>query len=252
MGYGYIGKSLHESLADTNIGVQRIYNRSAKAIADLPVGLATTEAENFLESLSELDLVVELAHPDISRHVGERILMKTNYMPCSVTAFADDALSERLQTTSAQAGTTLFIPHGAVVGVDNLIETRHNWESVTITFRKPPDSLGVTGDPGRSETVLFEGTVREIAAKFPRNVNAMVACALATVGLDVARARIIADSAQGNVLRGEFEFTGKDGSRLSITKEEPAVGVSSPGMISSIKGSVLRALEEGSGGLCFV
>jgi hypothetical protein len=51
-----------------------------------------------------------------------------------------------------------------------------------------------------------------------------------------------ADSRFGNVLRGEFEFTGRDGSRLTIIKEEPGVGVSGVGMINSIKGSVLRAL----------
>jgi len=80
----------------------------------------------------------------------------------------------------------------------------------------------------------------------------MVACALATVGTDAARARFIADRRLNNVLRGEFEFKGKDGSSLSIIKEEPAVGVSSPGMITSILGSVLRALDLPSEGINFV
>jgi hypothetical protein len=76
--------------------------------------------------------------------------------------------------------------------------------------------------------------------------------ALATVGIDGAIARVIADRRMGNTSRGEFEFVGRDGSRLSIVKEEAAVGVSSPGIISALKGSVLRALAQPGGGLEFV
>ena len=252
IGYGYIGRSLHHALHGTGVTVERIYNRSAAALTDLSESLATTEVERFLDGVPELDLVVELAHPDITRNMGEHILRHTSYMACSVTAFADDELTDRLLGVAAEAGTDLFIPHGAVVGVDNLIETRRNWKEVTITFRKPPASIGDGDAPDADETVLFEGSVREIAGKYPRNVNAMVACALATVGLDSARARIIADRRQGDVLRGEFEFTGEDGSTLTIVKQEPAVGVSSPGMVSSIKGSVLRAFKQTPAGLQFV
>ena len=251
-GYGYLGKSLCSAFQSTNISVAKIYNRSPEPLSGLPQSLATTAQKEFLTSIVGLDLIVELAHPDITRKMGESILQQADYMPCSITAFADDKLIDRLLSVASESGTRLYIPHGAVVGLDNLIETRDNWEQAKITFRKPPASIGMPNAPQADETILFEGSVREIADKFPRNVNAMVACALATVGLDTARARIVADRRQGNVLRGEFEFIGKDGSRLSIAKEEPAVGVSSPGMVSSIKGSILRALEATSDGLCFV
>ena len=72
------------------------------------------------------------------------------------------------------------------------------------------------------------------------------------MGVDKARAKIVADKRTNIMLRGEFEFRGKDGSRLSIVKEEPAVGVSSPGMITSIIGSVIRASQQSSEGLVFV
>jgi len=252
IGYGYLGKALHQSLEDTQIEVTRVYNRTAARLADLPATVGTTSMESFVGGAADLDLVVEVAHPDISRTMGERILQHTNYMPCSVAALANDQLKDQLLATACSAGTRLLIPHGAVVGIDNLLEARENWNDVTITFRKPPDSLGLEKEPEADETVLFNGSVREIAEKFPRNVNAMVACALATVGPDAAVARIVADRRQGNVLRGEFEFRGKDGSRLSIVKAEPAAGVSSPGMITSLKGSVLRALGQSLDALEFV
>jgi aspartate dehydrogenase len=252
IGYGYLGKALHQSLEDTRINVTRVYNRSAERLAGLPDTMGTTSLESFVGGAAELDLVVEVAHPDISRNIGARILHHTDYMPCSVAALADDQLRNQLVAAARAAGTRLLIPHGAVVGIDNLLESQENWTDVTITFRKPPDSLGMEKEPEDDETVLFQGSVREIADKFPRNVNAMVACALATIGPDAAVARIVADRRQGNVLRGEFVFRGKDGSHLSIVKEEPAVGVSSPGMITALKGSVLRALGQSHDALEFV
>jgi aspartate dehydrogenase len=242
IGYGFIGRSLHEALKGSAVEVARVYARTSKHIAGLADGISTTDPEEFVAGLDGLDLVVEAAHAEVSVLIGERILTKTSYMPCSVVALADDQLRTRLIQTAKQAGTVLFLPHGAVVGMDNLLEARAVWSSARITFRKPPASISSGLDVQADETLLFDGSVRDIAAKFPRSVNAMVACALATVGLDGTTARMIADSRIGNVLRGEFEFTGHNGSRLTIIKEEPAAGVSGVGMTNSIKASVFRAL----------
>ena len=252
IGYGYLGSSLHQSLAGTEIEVCSIYNRSQERLNGLDDVPCTTNMGVFMESIAGLNLVVELAHPQVSHDFGKDILAQCDYMPCSVAALADDSVMKELTEAAMASGRRLLVPHGAVVGIDNLFEARDNWEEASITFRKPPDSLGVEGEELNDETILFDGSVKEVALKFPRNVNAMVACALATVGVEKARAKIIADRRTNNMLRGEFEFKGKDGSRLSIVKEEPAVGVSSPGMISSIVGSVIRASQVSSGGIEFV
>lgn len=252
IGYGYLGSSLNALLADTNIDVVRIYNRSEEKLKGLSEKIATTQMEAFMEAAANLDLIIELAHPDVTKEWGEKILQLTDYMPCSVGALADEKLKKNLLLTGNKSGKRLLVPHGAVVGIDNIYEARENWEEVTITFRKPPGAIELEEEPEGKETILFEGPVREIAEKFPRNVNAMVACALASVGPDKAMARMIADRRLDNVLRGEFEFTGKDGSWLSITKEEPAVGVSSSGMVTSILGSVMRALHQSPAGIIFV
>ncbi|NKB35691.1 MAG: DUF108 domain-containing protein [Gammaproteobacteria bacterium] len=256
IGYGFLGESLYEYLKKTDIKVCAIFNRSSEKTQDLPDALAFTEMRDFMSKVDGLDLVVELAHPDISRDWGGQILERCDYMPCSVAALANKNLKENLKENllkAAKSGCTrLLVPHGAVVGIDNIYEARENWQEVTITFRKPPTAIDLDNELEGDETVLFDGPVTEIAEKYPRNVNAMVACALATVGTDAARARFVADRRMNNMLRGEFEFKGKDGSTLSIVKEEPAVGVSSPGMVTSIIGSVLRALQVDADGLNFV
>lgn len=252
VGHGYIGRALCEALAGSAVEVASVYDHTAANLAGLPVSIAAPSAAAFIESITGLDLVVEVAHPDVAAQIGVQIQRKASFMPCSVVALADERLRLELLAAAKQAGTTLYIPHGAVVGMDNLLEARAQWEHVTITFRKPPASIDASASALAGETLLFEGSARDISRKFPRSVNAMVACALATVGLDVTSTRMYADRRFGDVLRGEFEFVGKNGSRLTIIKEEPGVGVSGVGMVNSIKGSVFRALGVSADGPIFV
>ena len=252
IGHGYIGRALYRAFDGTAVEVVSVHDGQESNIADLPKSVATANPQAFIESLGGLDLVVEVAHPDVSGQLGAQILNRTSYMPCSVVALADDGLREQLLATARRSGTKLYIPHGAVVGMDNLLEARALWNSVTITFRKPPASIDAAMAAPADETLLFEGSAREISKKFPRSVNAMVACSLATLGLDITTTRMFADRRFGNVLRGEFEFTATNGSRLTIIKEEPGVGVSGVGMVNSIKGSVFRALGVTADGPIFV
>ena len=142
-------------------------------------------------------------------------------------------------------GTRLLLPHGALVGGDSLLEWRQQWAEVTITFRKSPRNIdfAVSGiDPAgiREATTVHDGSVRSIAARFPRNVNTMVTCALATVGLDVCRGILVADPAL-EVAVAEIVAVGKDGSRIETRREQPAVGVSGTEMAASLLRSVLLA-----------
>merc|ERR1711877_10536 len=73
-------------------------------------------------------------------------------------------------------------------------------EEVSVVQIKNPD--GWIGTPAeekvdlmsltRPETI-FDGTAREAATLFPKNANISAALALATVGLDATRVRLVAD-----------------------------------------------------------
>jgi predicted dinucleotide-utilizing enzyme len=131
------------------------------------------------------------------------------------------------------------------MGLDSLHEWRHAWASVTITFRKHPASIDWSEsgiDPasiGAGETVVHDGPVRGIAPRFPRNVNTMVTCALATVGLDRCRAVLVADRSL-RVAVAEVRATGRDGSSLAMRKEQPMAGVSGTEMVESQWASIVR------------
>ena len=86
----------------------------------------------------------------------------------------------------------------------------------------------------------FERRLRGITRLYPRNVNTMITCALATVGLDRCRARLVA-SPSLNVAVAEVTARGKDGSLLTMRKEQPASGVSGTEMFESQFASIVRA-----------
>jgi predicted dinucleotide-utilizing enzyme len=162
---------------------------------------------------------------------------------------ADSALHHRVMAAATAHGHRLVLPQGALVGTDALLGWRHMWRDVTITFRKHPNNIDLAmvnrrADEIRGETVVFDGPVRDIAPLFPRNVNTMVTCALATIGVDRCRGRMIADPALDHAV-AEVEAWGKDGSHLQIVKHQPMVGVSGTEMLASALRSLQKATATG-------
>jgi predicted dinucleotide-utilizing enzyme len=246
VGFGYIGRYVYEQiLARPELGLEAAFvvNRTAEKLAALPAEVVLADLGDFASRSP--DLVVEMAHPAVTAAHGAAILERCDYMMLSVTALADAELERRLLDICAAHGTRLFIPHGALIGVDNLYEARANWREVTITFRKHPMNIdfsesGIDPESVTGETVLYDGPVRGIAGKFPRNVNTMATCALASVGLDACRAVLVADPAL-DVAIAEVVALGADGARFETRKVEPAIGVSGTGMLASQLASICRA-----------
>jgi aspartate dehydrogenase len=248
VGFGFIGASLFRELAHEGSGLQVafVHNRSLCKLDGVPANLLLDDLSDF--AARRPDLIVECAHPDITVRHGADFLAVTDYMPLSVTALAADPLRERLMATASASGHHLLLPRGALVGMDSLFSWRHMWREVTITFRKHPRNLdlartGRTADSITDKTILYDGPVRGIAADYPRNVNTMVTCALATIGLDKCRARLIADPELDHAI-AEVEAHGTDGSYLSTVKRQPAIGVSGTEMFQSTLRSVRKATGD--------
>lgn len=250
VGFGFIGSSLYHAISRgecKGLEIAFLWNRSHKKLAEIPQDCVLDDLESF--GRSRPDIIVESAHPDISRTFGEAFLNQCDYMPLSVTALADDALRETLVAVGERTGRHLIIPQGALVGTDALLAWRHMWRDVTITFRKHPENIDLravkrSAKDIKHETVIFDGSVREIAPLFPRNVNTMVTCALATVGLDRCRGRMIADPALDHAV-AEVEAWGIDGSYLTTVKRQPMLGVSGTEMFTSTLRSVVKATGTG-------
>lgn len=244
IGHGFIGAELVRRLAAaSDLGLELAFVHARRGHTAIPEALLLRDLDD-LEA-RRTDVIVEAAHPDVTRTHGARILAGADYLPLSVTALADDELREELAAAARTSGRRVLLPHGALVGAGSLAEWRDQWRSVTFRMEKPPASLdlgtvGLLAGDIQIRTVLHDGSVRSIATRFPRNVNAMVTGALASIGLDRARGVLIADPTLTE-LRLTVDARGHDGSRLHITRRQPAAGVSGTEMAESAWASLLAA-----------
>jgi len=249
IGLGYIGAQVYErirSQPELGLEIAYVHNRSAARLKGVPAELVL---EDLAQSASRKPaVVVEMAHPDYTRRHAEQILSHASYLPLSVTALADDPLRERLVAQATRSGTRLLIPHGALIGIDNLVEWRHLWEKVEITFIKNPANIDFSESGYEktivAETVVYAGPARGIARLYPRNVNTMICCALATTGLDRCQAKLIASPGL-KVAITEIKAVARDGLMLTMRKETPVVGVSGTEVFESTMRSILRSANAG-------
>lgn len=148
------------------------------------------------------DLVVECASQSAVEAFGPAILEAgVNLIVISVGALADETLSNALQSAANVGGAQVLIPSGALAGLDGVAAASQDaLEAVSLTSTKPP--LAWAGAPGVADldltkvsepVTIFEGSAREAARLFPKNANVAAALAIAGVGMDATRVRLVAD-----------------------------------------------------------
>ena len=246
VGFGYIGRYLFEQIRqrpELGLEIGFVHNRSGNRLADVEETVVLGDLEAFAQC--RVDLVVEVAHPDITLRYGEAFLAQADYMPLSLTALADATVEEKLRQQAEENGKRLFVPHGAVVGLDALEEGRQMWDEVSITMKKPLRSLdfaaaahlGPQGIDG--ETVLYDGPARGLCPLFPRNVNSHAAVALAGVGFERTRSVLVADPQLDDSI---IELRARGGGvELDIRRANPMQGVSGVFTLMSTLASIGRA-----------
>jgi len=202
VGLGTIGQALARAIDRGEVAAQltAVHSRTLE------------HAQAFARTLCRVPEVVDvagvIARCDLVIEAATQAAL-TVLAPCVLEAGKDlmilsvGALLEHPEwpTLAARHGGRLYVPSGAIVGLDGLKGAcAGRVDTVTITTRKPPQGLagapyveahGIDVYAFTTDTVIFEGSAREACQGFPANVNVAAAVSLAGIGPDRTRIRIL-------------------------------------------------------------
>jgi aspartate dehydrogenase len=203
VGCGAICRALIRAVENGRLPV-RLVGVTSRTEKNAREFLSTFRSPPAYLSLAELiaagDLIVEAAGAHAVPELADKVFAAgKDLMVISVGALLDHP---EVIEKSRQTGCRLYIPSGAIAGLDGIKsasvgEIAH----VTHTTRKPPQGLegapylverGISLVGLGEEKEVFSGSAREACRGFPANVNVTAAVSLAGIGPDQTRVRIVA------------------------------------------------------------
>jgi aspartate dehydrogenase len=164
----------------------------------------------------------------------------------SVGALAEEETLEALTKAAASGGAQLFIPAGALAGIDALAAARLTGVSSVTYSRRAPTATwvksgalsGQIADGLRMPHTVFDGSAREAALRFPKNANVAATVALAGLGFDRTRTMLLADPAVSANIH-EIVAVGAFGRFRTELAAQPIAGTTSSAIVA---GSLARAV----------
>ncbi|MFA5101054.1 MAG: aspartate dehydrogenase [Candidatus Omnitrophota bacterium] len=210
VGCGAIGTSLAKIVVKefrTGARLAAVYDTDTKkshAIAHTLMKNDRCAVKDLKTLISRCDLVIEAASAKCSFDVARAILSAgRDIIVMSVGGVVSQYAV--LSKLAAKHHARLYIPSGAIAGIDALKAARFgSIRSVTLTTRKPPHSFrsvpyieenSIDLDSIRKDTVLFSGTAVEAMKHFPQNINVAGILSLAGLGPKATKVCIVASPA---------------------------------------------------------
>src|ERR687894_2220443 len=255
VGCGTIGTHLAlaiDSRSITNaslVGLFDVVDNNAKKLKSKL--MSSPEVHSDFKSLidSPVDIIIEAPSQEGVRKFGKPIINAgKDLMIMSVGALADTSfLAELLdQPAIGQGRSKIYVPSGAIAGIDAIRSVRHLLDSVTLTTTKSPKALAgapflatreVNLDTITKITEIYEGSALEAVKLFPANVNVAAVLSLAGIGADKTKGRVLVDP-KATTNQHEITATGSFGD-IKITVNN----VTAPGNPKTSFLAVLSAIE---------
>ncbi|HUR25302.1 MAG TPA: aspartate dehydrogenase [Candidatus Thermoplasmatota archaeon] len=193
VGTGAIGSEVARAAsAMDGIDAVLLYDIDPDATKQLRSLPRTKVAASATALVDAVDLVVECANKGVVQTVIHDALAKgKRAMLLTIGAMADDKLREELIGLARKHGGKIYLPSGAVMGVDGVkAAAEGDLKSVTLVTTKPPAGLQKGTDRW---TMLFSGPAREAVEQFPKNVNVAATLSLAGLGFDQTHVQVAID-----------------------------------------------------------
>lgn len=241
-GFGFIGNYLYNHLKDNDeIIVEAVWDPIVEKTAELDKKLVCKDLKDL--GSRPLDLIVEAAHADVVKELWPMITSGADLMISSLTSLSNTEFRNEMEDMAKQRDQRVYLPHGAVLGLDGLRDGRALLESVEITTTKHPKNLGMPESEITKAEVIFKGSTLEACREFPRNVNVHAAIALAGLGFENTQSVVIADP-NTNKMQHRIEVKGKGlnwNLEIESFSEGAVTGSYTP---ASLYNSLLTVLSE--------
>lgn len=183
------------------------------------------------DSIKDVDLVVETASQNaLIDYLNSIILLKKDVLVMSVGGFANPDFFSQVLKNVEKNDINLYLPSGAIAGIDAIKSVRHSISYVTLTTTKNPNSLkdspffkktNLTIDSIKKRTLIFEGSAIEAVQNFPANVNVAALLGLAGIGIEKTKVNVIADPSL-RINKHEIKVIGKFGELIIRVKNIPS------------------------------
>ncbi|HSF50607.1 MAG TPA: aspartate dehydrogenase [Nitrososphaeraceae archaeon] len=183
------------------------------------------------DTFKDVDLVVEAASQNaLTSYLNPIILLKKDILVMSVGAFANPDFFSQVIKNVEKNDINLYVPSGAIAGIDAIKSVRSSISYVTLTTTKNPNSLkdspffkktNLTVDSIKKRTLLFEGSAIEAVQNFPANVNVAALLGLASIGVEKTKVNVIADPSL-RINKHEIKVIGKFGELIVRVKNVPS------------------------------
>ena len=208
LGCGAIGTQIALAIESKQIPaiLTHVYDDSKDASNSLVEKLKTkpmiVENSHLLSSYP-VDIVIEAASQSAVKDVALSVLQnKRDLMIMSVGALLDEAIYEILSDACKDFKKTIYLPSGAIAGLDGIKSVHQEIDSISITTTKHPRSLKgakffenseINLDSLDTKTTIFQGTAKEAVTLFPANINVAALLSLCGIGSEKTIVNIVAD-----------------------------------------------------------
>ncbi|MGB9919034.1 aspartate dehydrogenase [Fervidobacterium riparium] len=140
----------------------------------------------------ETDIVVECASVEAVKEFGIDILKSgKDFYIISSGAFADEEFRATFLAELKNSSSNVYIPSGAIGGIDIVRAVRNYVEKVVLTTKKPPKAFGI--EEIQEPKTIFSGNAVEAIKKFPQNTNVSVTLSLALGSFEKVTVNVVAD-----------------------------------------------------------
>lgn len=248
IGFGAIGKDVATRLLSVSGTPPAVTVLTRKRI---PATAGIAWVGNVFDLIQKApEIVIEAAgHTAVQECVPPLLEAGIPVVLTSVGALADTALDAKVRNAERRGQSSLILPGGAIGGIDYLrsvaqssgLAARYCSRKPIAAWRQEIVALGLDPDAATSEILLFEGTAREAALLFPRNLNVALTIALAAGGMDALKVRVVADP---NVKRNchEIEIESTAGRASFFFENTPSATNPKTSAITAL--SIVQAVKE--------